>query len=257
MFVMLFFITFLLETTITSPSSFWIPWGQLWYIPVWVLCSLIAIMIIKTQNERKIKYLVIGVSIILVGIVYNTNGNHGLNFSREFSIGPFPLGLIRGMQDVMLGMILGIVTEGVIVWRNKVQITKLGIIFVTLLEIGCILCLGIIYFMQNVTPEVDYIYIIFSSMLIMLSELNIDLLNQIVDKISKGPLAKVIRLNSAIYFFHYPVVLFMRAKDMVNISLRNIVLYLFIVVIVAWLGFKCEFYLRKACESLWHKMYYV
>lgn len=250
---MLFFIPYLFETTVTSPDSFWVPWGQMWYIPVWFVDSLIAIAFVKIRNKTISKYIIVSTAILLTGIVYNATDNHMLNMSQEMAIGSFPFGVIRGLQDITLGLVVGIVCEEIVLYLKSAKIELAGKIMFSLIDGLIIIGMGIIYFMSSVTPEVDYIYIVFSYGLIILSVINVDYINSFLRKLSGGGY-RLFSLSPAVYFFHYLVVYVFKSANVDTMKWENIGIYILVVIVVAWIGAKCEVVLRKSCEHLWDKM---
>lgn len=252
---MLLFFPFILETAITSPDSYWIPYGQIWYIPVWVVGSIIAIAIVRIRNEKLMKYMIAVITFGVVSIVYNANGNHMLNCTNEMNIGALPFGMFRGIQDIFLGLMLGMLIEAVGRKLASTTLTGYGKGMAALVMLLCISAVCAIYVMRDVTPEVDYLYIVLVAVIIMMCSFQMDMISKTLYKCGKA-IKYLWELSVPIYFFHYPVIRLMNAFGLHETSVNKLVMYLILTFVAGITGQQIERALRKIFGQIVKCLYY-
>ena len=247
---MLLFIPYLLETKITSIESFWLPFGQLWYIPVWLFVSLVAIVRIK--NARIVKYSIALFAFLFLAIVYNATNFHGLNITVEQSIGMVPFGVVRGLQDIFIGLLLGIISEDLKLWVKSTDITKNGKLFFTIIELGCILVLFMIWTARNIAYNIDYLFIAVFSVILLMNEIQLDYISTFLN--TENKYNNFYKLSTPIYFYHFVIIQLMSTIGLLELNIYRIILYLVLVMVLSIVGLWIEKGVRTTLTRICHSL---
>lgn len=130
-------------------DSNWLPFGQLWFIPVWLIVSTLWIIFFKSDiKHKKRKILLAGLT--LIGIVYNANESHAINITIELNIGCFSFGMIRGLMDTLIGIVVAMVYE----YKSCCFKNLLGFINI------CSIIMFIIIKSEKIACRGDYVFIL-------------------------------------------------------------------------------------------------
>ena len=237
----------------TTGQAFWLPWGHVWYIPVWLVGSILCIMIVRDENMQRMRYVIVFVTLFLLGVVYNASEIHTVNVTIEVNIGTFSFGFIRGLMDLFIGMLTGIVSEQLASWKvlNKrlFSLVKGLLLFLDLSVMLLIIT-------HEVTCEGDYIFCFLSACLICMINMQFDWCTNLLDKIGTK-LGVICQLSIPIYFFHLVMIKILAYLGYNSTSVRGIAGYLLCVFIVAMIGQIVENKLKKIYFSFKQKIIFI
>lgn len=223
---------------IFGADSNWLPFAQLWFIPVWLIASILWIIFFKSNiRHRKEKILLI--ELVLIGIVYNANENHAVNLTVEHNIGCFSFGMFRGLMDTSIGVLVAMLYE----YKGRCFGKLSG--FVNLCSI---IMMIIIIKSEKLGCRADYVFILLCSLMVYCMGDGSGIMSYILKY--GGVLRKLTLLSGPIYYFHYVVILFFDVIGIERSSGKNLFIYIVLCILIAYVGMRVEKLERKGIKYL-------
>ena len=201
--------------------SLWLPWAQVWYIPVWLVASVFYISLLK-WNKKEVYYVILWLTVFLGATLYNASEIHSLNYTLEIMVGIIPFGIIRGFMDTGIGIIVGLICEQYII--NP--LLKISLILQILCFIG-----GTYILLCDVTVEGDFIFIFILGLLIFLFHY-LDGIGWVLDYVGLK-LHWLCSLSLPIYFLHTVVIVVLNNNKIIKFIQIDPFSYILLVIILS------------------------
>lgn len=221
-------------------DSNWLPFGQLWFIPVWLIVSTLWIIFFKSDiKHKKRKILLTG--LVLIGIVYNANESHAVNLTLEINIGCFSFGMYRGFMDTFIGIVVAMLYE----YKSRCFGKLSGF-----MNICSIIIMFIIIKSEKLGCRGDYVFILLCSIMVYCIGNGSDIISHILTKMG-GVLKKLTLLSGPIYYFHYVVILLFDEIGIERSTGKYLFMYIVLCILFAYVGMKVEELARKEIKYLY------
>ena len=213
---------FLFLPYIFTGGGYTLPFGHVWFLPCWLVGSLILIYFLK-MKYRSENIMIALISLVLFGLVYTATDFHGINMSLEKAIFCFTFGFSRALLDMSMGIVFSKISERLQI-RNTFCANSL-VVFV--------LIFSLYIFTLSANPAYDFISIfLFGILILLLNEKELGV-TSILSKLGKR-LNVLVSLSLPIYVFHVPCIKLLQILGFEN-RLRFIPLYMAIVLSVTFI----------------------
>jgi peptidoglycan/LPS O-acetylase OafA/YrhL len=222
------------------------PLSPLWYLSVYMWCSLFFLYILKYIKKEIALLLITFISFLSFLCMQIYNPGHAMNFTIEHFIA-FPVGLLRGLAEMSLGIILYFIYDNFKgIWtRMKNQ----GFMVLnSILEIGIVVLMVKIMVFSGFTSQYDMTFVILFCAFIILLLLNTGLISQLLNEAGKQ-LKFSAGLSYSIYVFHN-VILISALRKMPTIRQFFLTYPIIYLVVVSVIGFAMSVIVNKIVQYL-------
>lgn len=176
--------------------------GFLWFIPVYIIVSVVFIFLIRYLSKEKIAFISFLMFLSSFAMIVYQSPSGGLNYTLEKFTMFIPIGYLRGFMGISLGYLCGYIAE---LCSQKIVSRKSAVKTVAVTVIEALLILYFIYvFFHEVSPFYDYSYLLSAAVFVILIYIQKGYISRFMEFYTETRIGTFMsRLSMPIYFVHY------------------------------------------------------